>query len=150
MDFNEILGFIITMLAFFMLFSRQLKDAKKRKEGSQDPSLETEEQDPAIKEILKSLNLEELPIENAPKTIQKSAKKKSKVHDQTEQEQVFHPEKPKVMKTKPSAMEMEHKKAFRIQKHPYKLPHELLKNTTLKDAMLLREILGPPRGISPF
>lgn len=58
MTLIEFIGFIITMIAFFLLIIKQAWDQKRRREHPEQYQEEFEDQQAEIKEILESLNLQ--------------------------------------------------------------------------------------------
>ncbi len=153
MNFTEFIGFIITLLAFFLLVGKQARDERKRR---QNPELYEEEQmkqQEAVKELLKSLNIEVdsemLPPQEEevppppPEEIKPPVKKPPVPRRLAEFDRKDVYKDPYAMKN-----QFKHEKPYQLkeiqQKHIKKL---VKKSGSLKDAIVLKEILGPPKGL---
>lgn len=152
MNFTELIGFIITLLAFFLLVGKQARDEKKRREHPELYENEEQEQQEAVNELLKSLNIEVdseiLPPKKEepppPPLVEEKKPQKAPVPRrlmELDRKDVY------VEHYSKSAI-LDHGNAYAIQKEGYSRIKQSLKNShTLKDAIILKEVLGPPKGL---
>lgn len=139
MTFIELIGFIVTIVAFFLLSIKS--SIEKRKRSSMPPEQVEEEEESDLEEALREMGIElkkqpalpkkkvkhPPPPVNAPEEPKKNTRDIFKEHYKTD----FHED--------AYRHEVERVKGERARK--------LLKHGSLKDAMILREILGPPKAM---
>ncbi len=150
MTFIEFIGFIITMLAFFFLMLKQARDERKRR---QNPELDEEEkrrEQAAVRDLLKSLNIEV--SEDVSEDILPPSSFETEIPLAPNEEQgfaKFEPLQKKAFKDPYASFKsFDYQKAYLKKKK--RQPHikKLLKEThSLKDAVVLKEILGKPKGL---
>ena len=158
MTFIEFIGFIITMVAFFLLVVKQARDEKKRRQNPEAYEEEMEYQQEAVKDLLRSLNIEvqedKPPVPPPPPT--------------PVVEMLKEPSMPKVVESKiPKSMRIakfdygnafrdphsqrgifEHEEAYIKRKEQQSRVKSLLrKPDSFKDAIILKEVLGEPKGL---
>lgn len=119
-DISQFIGFIITMLAFGILVMKQVRDGLRRKTQQVESPEDPEIEDLAIKAM----------------PVAKIAKQEIEKSDY-EMNEVAKPTKKKHKARDPYAHQQTHT-------HSYAL---MLKKISLKEVILLREILGPPKGL---
>lgn len=143
MNIVELIGFVITMIALGMLSHKQKKEAKRR--AQEEPDEYNEERlkhDPAVQQLLRSLNIDIPP--------EKPSRKKEQYFEDEEEEEEAEPTPPipTISKNIPVRQMRRHefKNAYRQKMHATIIKGEILKKISLKEAMILHVILGPPKG----
>lgn len=187
MTFIEFIGFIIAMLAFFVIITKQAREERRRRQQAEEYEGESERQDEDLRELLESLDIH--PGKEPPKQVPpppplperagspevkvspekpayegieedkhlieaglRSEWKKSKIGPikyeiEAEKEEAFRDyyakEAPKRGRPVPH-----HEDAYMIRRKQQTRVQKALKNVdSLKQAVILREILGPPKGM---
>lgn len=161
MNLSEFIGFIITMIAFFLLIVKQGRDAKRKREHPEEYEREIAEEEKRLHGLLKSLDLEDESEEYYEKEIvQRTMQSQS------------HPVERQLEKPRSSALKESlpayqlknfqtrefldiHAKEkpgdFRVTPEQIEQRSRILKDLKdakmVRDAVLLREILGPPKGL---
>lgn len=152
MNFIEVIGFLVVMLLFLLLIMKQARDERRRREEHPEAYIEElEEQEAALKQLIESLQTEEekeelpppVPVEEelkieVPTPLRLYSKKRKEVFRDPYKEK------------KPGTEELGpyHEEAYVIlQKQQARVNRLLGKAESLKDAIILKEILGPPKGL---
>lgn len=171
MNFSEFVGFIITMIAFLLLIGKQSRDARKRRQNPEAYEKELAEEEEKIQTLLKSLDLEEgkgnyqemarppkgrgvtppLPKKSQEDELVKKSRKIASREDD------YSSLKPKQIK--PSEFVDIHanqgfgkaleERGGALLKNPQRerLFKDLKDKDAIRKAVILREILGPPKGL---
>jgi hypothetical protein len=147
MNFIELIGFIISMVALFLLMFKQSKESKQRKEDPENYIEELQDEEVALQELLHSLNIREKPN----RSVIESKMKPALLEDFQGS-----PESPKQKTSSPIQMTKLQPKKFI---NPYKQTNltqpkfsskaNLFKRVSLKEAMIISSILGPPKSLKP-
>lgn len=157
MTFIELIGFIITMVAFFLLVAKQARDERKRRENPEAYEEEMEQQQEAVKDLLRSLNIE-VPEERPapPPSPSPSLEKMEKTEAVLIKENKM-PQSIRVAELdfgdvfrNPYAERkgFEHQDAYAKRKQQHSRVKKLLRETgSIKDAVILKEVLGKPKGL---
>ena len=134
MTFIEFIGFIIVMLALFFLMLRRARDEKYRRDHPEEFEQELKGQQLAMREFLESLNIEveeEKPPPPPPVEEEELA--------------IEEPLRSKVIEEK--VFENPHKDVYAIKRRAASRARDILKGGALKDAVILHEIIGPPKAL---
>ena len=139
MNFIEFIGFIISMVAFVLLMFKQAREARQRKNlpeeeaGNENPQTE----EAALHDLLQVLNIQQKP--HTPSVVDPVLPPPPLPPPPPEESQTTKtkPEKPKFFDP--------HQKAYNtpLKTHPKK---NLFNKVSLKDAIILSILLGPPKG----
>lgn len=156
MTFIEFIGFIITLIAFFLLVMKQARDERKRRQNPEAYEYEEQQQQEAIKDLLRSLNIEVPEERPAPKPpppppqveIEEALPmpiKESKIPQSMRLAAFDYGDAFRDPFAKRKAFE--HGDAYVKRKQQQSRVKQLLRETdTLKDAVILKEVLGKPKG----
>jgi len=151
MTLIELIGFIITMAAFFLLIAKQARDERKRRQNPEAYEEEAErEHQEAIKDLLRSMNIDipeeqpehrkaepppkpEIPL--PPKEPKKAAVTHFKTHKSFKDPYAFR-------------KSFEHRSPYNKRKEQQSKVKKLLRDTdSIKQAVILKEVLGTPKGL---
>lgn len=156
MTLIELIGFIITMAAFFLLVAKQARDERKRRQNPEAYEEEEErEHQQAVKDLLRSLNID-VPEDEPPpkaKTKPKQAPPPAPAVDQkiVEPKMIGTPiQKQKGLFRDPYALHksFEHGDAYAKRVEQRSRIKQVLKGSnSLKQAVILKEVLGTPKGL---
>jgi hypothetical protein len=160
MTFIDFIGFVIAMLAFFILIGKQVREERKRRQNPEAYEEESEQhQQEVVRELLRSLNIEVPAVQQEAKPPPPPAKP-SYDRDLNTQKEVEISSTPAPRKTVHSSQrsvfkdpylirkKADHQEAYLIKKQKASSAKRILgKDLPLKQAILLREILGPPKGL---
>lgn len=145
MNLIEFIGFIISMVALFVLMYKQGKETKRRKEHPEEFSEEQLEEEAALQELLQTLNIQQKPEQAPPIINPQIVKRANEIRVPRVQEEEI-PQTPiKPAKSQSKKFIDPYKKSYISQT---KLPPKknLLKSISLQDAVILSTLLGPPKS----
>lgn len=161
MTFIELIGFIITMFAFFLLVAKQARDERKRRENPEAYQEDEEQQQEAIKDLLRSLNIEvpeEKPAPPSPPT--PPPQMEVRIEEEVPAPPVQESKIPKSMRLAkfdygnvfrdPHSKRkvFDHGDAYLKRMQQQSRVKNLLRETdSIKDAVILKEVLGTPKGL---
>ncbi len=151
MTLIELIGFIITMAAFFLLIAKQARDERKRRQNPEAYEEEAErEHQEAIKDLLRSMNIdipEEQPeskkpepppipeIKTPPQKPEKAAVSHFKTHKSFKDHYALR-------------KSFDHGDAYAKRKMQQSKVKQMLRGSdSLKQALILKEVLGTPKGL---
>jgi hypothetical protein len=141
MSFIELIGFVITMISLSMLSYQSSKEKQEQREDPEEYSPEMLKQDPAVQELLRSMNI---------KIPQKRASPKRPKKYVQEEEDDYSPLPPTPVEPpivfKPSKSLTTGDKAYKLERQHSYIKNDLLKRVSLKDVMILNVIFGKPKG----
>lgn len=140
MNFVELIGFVITMIALMMLSYKQSKEARRkhREEEPDEDSPERLKQDPAVQHLLRTLNIDISPP--------RRKLRREIVEEEEEDVSIPLPSPPSQIVADYTFKPRKAIKAYSVQKNQSRLQGDLLKKVSLKEAMILHVIFGPPKG----
>ena len=145
MNLIEFIGFIISMVALFVLMHKQSKEAKRRKEHPEEFAEEQVEEEAALQELLHTLNIQQQPTPPVINSKKVTRARPREVQVPRVKEEELPPSKIKLAKVPPKKFIDPYKKSH-IDHAKLKSKKDLLKKISLQDAVVLSAILGPPKG----
>lgn len=161
MTFIDFVGFFVALAAFFYVIWQNVKQVKRLRETPEEPESELDEQEEAIRNMLGSIGVDMAAITAGQEKRQPApppaATAESKLQEQIAQGLAVPPPKllrktirqpyraPKVERHTISAPERQPYAIRRTQ--PTRVHRALKKLGSLQDAVILREVIGPPKGI---
>lgn len=155
MTFPEIIGLIISILALLFLFLRQVWDARERREHPQEYQKKQKEREKRLKQLMKTLDIEV--EEDEEESVSLPRKEKPRESAQASQKPSLQlPKAPYIRPIQPvtqQRLDVQRKHVPRSivyvgRKEPESRAARLIKQQrTLKDAVLLSEIIGLPKGM---
>lgn len=139
MSLIEFIGFIITMAAFFILIVKQAFDKRKNRNQPEDEEEVPQEQEALLRELQQALDM-------APRD--RIVRRKEKKPPPTPKKKIkeTHPE-PQAAWLQRIQKEREERMELPALEKQSKVREMLRDPYLLKDAFILRELLGPPKGL---
>ncbi len=144
MNFIEFIGFFITMVAFFLLMVKQAMDQRKRR-ASPEYTEEEEQEEENLEQLLKSMDIDLQ--EEAPKIKNKKKISQTPPPPLIEEQTTVQAPKEKLFKDYYALKDI-HKNAYaqKVTKQPSRAKKMIRGKFSMREAMILREILGPPKS----
>lgn len=157
MTFPEIIGFIISILALLFLFLRPVWDARERRKHPQEYQKKQQEREKRLKQFMKTLDSE---VEEDEEEEPVALPRKGKQQESIQANQRPSPQLPKAPYIRPvqpvtqQHLDAQRKLIPKIMVYGARKELEsraarlIQQQRTLKDAVLLSEIIGLPKGMS--
>lgn len=142
MTLIELIGFMITMVAFFLLIAKQARDERRRRQNPEAYEEEAEqEHQETIKHFLRSLNIE-IPEDTPP-----PKKELPPVPKVLEPEEIEAPAlKRKSLFRDPYALHKPFEHGEKRKKQQSRVGQMLKGKDSLRQAVILKEVLGAPKA----
>ncbi|MGA8165565.1 MAG: hypothetical protein WB791_11215 [Waddliaceae bacterium] len=162
MSVIEFIGFIITMIVFFLLILKQGRDQRRRREHPEEFQEEEREQQEGMQELMESLNIrlgKQAPPKRPPPPprliegeedrllieAQRLQAEEIGILPSLEQEKAVF--KDIYAKSLVQAPQPHHDAYRQLEKQRSRIQKKLNEPDSLKQAIIVREILGPPKGM---